>query len=170
MSSKENDRKAHLLLAAYWGYRVLTGKSIPKTTAEVFLLERSSALKQKREAETAEQNRRRDEEHRKKRKRASAALTGIKKNPLLRKAGKKILKKTIRDFFTEGSLVNQHKVMENEEFYKRKCEERWTSEEWLSRVARIKEAEEAKAAARQYGRTLRHVPDADLSLFTFDNE
>ena len=92
MSSKENDRKAHLLLAAYWGYRVLTGKSIPKTTAEVFLLERSSALKQKREAETAEQNRRRDEEHRKKRKRASAALTGIKKNPVLRKAGKKILK------------------------------------------------------------------------------
>ena len=84
MSSKENDRKAHLLLAAYWGY--------PKTTAEVLLLERSSALKQKREAETAEQNRRRDEEHRKKRKRASAALTGIKKNPLLRKAGKKILK------------------------------------------------------------------------------
>ena len=92
MSSKENDRKAHLLLAAYWGSRVLTGKSIPKTTAEVLLLERSSALKQKREAETAEQNRRRDEEHRKKRKRASAALAGIKKNPLLRKAGKKILK------------------------------------------------------------------------------
>jgi len=84
--------------------------------------------------------------------------------------GKRILKKTIRDFFTEGSLVNQHKVMENEEFYKRKCEERWTSEEWLSRVARIKEAEEAKTAARQYGRTLRHEPDADLSLFTFDNE
>ena len=93
MSSKENDRKAHLLLAAYWGYRVLTGKSIPKTTAEVLLLERSSALKQKREAETAEQNRpQSDEEHRKKRKRASAALTGIKKNPLLRKAGKKILR------------------------------------------------------------------------------
>lgn len=90
MSSKENDRKAHLLLAAYWGYKVLTGKSIPKTTVEVLRMERSSVLKQKREAEIAEQNKRREAE--KKRKPASAALIGVKKNPLLKKAGKKILK------------------------------------------------------------------------------
>ena len=90
MSSKENDRKAHLLLAAYWGYKVLTGKSIPKTTVEVLRMERSSVLKQKREAEIAEQNKRREAE--KKRKPASAALIGVKKNPLLKKAGKKALK------------------------------------------------------------------------------
>ena len=83
--------------------------------------------------------------------------------------GKHVLKKTIRDFFTEGSLVNQHKVMENEEFYKRKCEERWTDPEWLAKVEAIKECERSKAAAKAAGRTLRQEPEGDLSLFKFDD-
>lgn len=82
--------------------------------------------------------------------------------------GKHVLKKTIRDFFTEGSLVNQHMVMENEEFYKKKCEERWTDEEWLARVKMIKEGDAAKGSSRQYAKGLRPEPEGDLSLFSFD--
>lgn len=91
-NTSKNVRNAHLLLAAYWGYKVLTGKSIPKTTIEVLRIERSSVLKQKREAELAEQNNLQAEVPGKKRKTASAALHGIAKKPLFRKAGKKILR------------------------------------------------------------------------------
>ncbi|MCR5812553.1 MAG: hypothetical protein K6G34_14440 [Lachnospiraceae bacterium] len=91
-NTSKNVRNAHLLLAAYWGYKVLTGKSIPKTTIEVLRIERSSVLKQKREAELAEQNNPQIEVPGKKRKTASAALYGIAKKPLFRKAGKKILR------------------------------------------------------------------------------
>jgi len=81
--------------------------------------------------------------------------------------GKKVLHKTIRDFFTEGSLVNQHMVMENEEFYKKKCEERWTDPGWIERKDAYLANEKAKAAARAAGRTLRQEPEGDLSLFNF---
>ena len=91
-TSKKSVRNAHLLLGAYWGYKVLTGKSIPKTTIEVLQLERRSVRKEKREAELAEANDRQSPDLRKKRKPASAASAGTKKKPLLLKAGKKILK------------------------------------------------------------------------------
>lgn len=55
-TSKNNVRKAHLLLGAYWGYKVLTGGSVPKTTLRVLQLERRSVKKEKREAELAEEN------------------------------------------------------------------------------------------------------------------
>ena len=92
MASKKSIRKAHLLLAAYWGYKVLGGKSIPKTTIEVLQMEKNSVLKEKRNAELAEQIDRQNADLQKKRKPASAALIGIKKNPLFGKAGKKVLK------------------------------------------------------------------------------
>ena len=46
--TKKGVRNAHLLLGAYWGYRVLKGGSIPKTTLEVLNMERKSVLKKKR--------------------------------------------------------------------------------------------------------------------------
>ena len=95
-TSKKNVRKAHLLLGAYWGFKVLTGGSIPKTTLKVLQLERRSVQKEKREARLAEAGARKSadtgETISKKRKPASAALTGTAKKPLLLKAGKKILK------------------------------------------------------------------------------
>ena len=95
-TSKKNVRKAHLLLGAYWGYKVLTGGSVPKTTLRVLQLERRSVQKEKREARLAEAGARKSadtgETISKKRKPASAALTGTAKKPLLLKAGKKILK------------------------------------------------------------------------------
>lgn len=95
-TSKNNVRKAHLLLGAYWGYKVLTGGSVPKTTLRVLQLERRSVKKEKREAELAEENARKSADPgkkiSKKRKTASAALSGTTKKPLLLKAGKRILK------------------------------------------------------------------------------
>ena len=95
-TSKNNVRKAHLLLAAYWGYKVLTGGSVPKTTLRVLQLERRSVKKEKREAELAEENARKSADPgkkiSKKRKTASAVLSGTTKKPLLLKAGKRILK------------------------------------------------------------------------------
>ena len=91
-SKQKNNRNAHLLLGAYWGCKVLSGGSIPKTTLEVIQMERNSLLRQKKKEELAAQNDRKSAEPRKKRKPAAAALTGIAKNALLRKAGKKILK------------------------------------------------------------------------------
>ena len=99
-TSKNNVRKAHLLLGAYWGYKVLTGGSVPKTTLRVLQLERRSAKKEKREAELTEANARKSadlsrkntKKTSKKRKPASAALSGTTKKPLLLKAGKRILK------------------------------------------------------------------------------
>ena len=44
--------------------------------------------------------------------------------------GKK-MGKTIQDFFDEGSIVNNHKIIENEEFYKEQCMKRWTDKQWL---------------------------------------
>jgi hypothetical protein len=91
-TSKKSNRNAHLLLGAYWGYKVLTGGSIPKTTVEVIRMERNSILRQKKKAQAAVQNDRKSTDQKKKSKPASAALTGIAKNALLRKAGKKILR------------------------------------------------------------------------------
>lgn len=95
-TSKNNVRKAHLLLGAYWGYKVLTGGSVPKTTLRVLQLERRSVKKEKREAELAEENARKSADPgkkiSKKRKTASAALSRTTKKPLLLKAGKRILK------------------------------------------------------------------------------
>lgn len=65
--------------------------------------------------------------------------------------------KTIRDFFTEGSLVENHNVLENEEFYKRECEKRWTDRNWLDAVERIKAAEEQ----RMLGKRKSAPPSAD---------
>lgn len=92
MASKKSIRKAHLLLAAYWGYKVLGGKSIPKTTIEVLQMEKNSVMKEKHNAELAEQIDRKNADLQRKRKPASAALTGIKNSPIFRKAGKKALK------------------------------------------------------------------------------
>ena len=55
----------------------------------------------------------------------------------------KMIGKTIEDFFNEGSLVNNHEVMPNEEFYRDKCHERWTSKEWAAHVERVKAQREA---------------------------
>ena len=80
------------MLAAYWGYKVLSGKSIPKTTIEVLQMEKNSVLKEKNNAESAEQIGHQNADLQKKRKPASAALIGIKNSPIFRKAGKKVLK------------------------------------------------------------------------------
>ncbi len=90
--TKKGVRNAHLLLGAYWGYRVLKGGSIPKTTLEVLNMERKSVLKEKRKEMTAKQKDRQEPAAREKKGAASAALTGIAKNTVLRKAAKKILR------------------------------------------------------------------------------
>lgn len=91
-TSKKNIRNAHLLLGAYWGYKVLTGSSVPKTTIKVLQMERRSVKKEKREAELAEQAAVQSADLRKRKKQASADLAGTRKNTLLRKVGKKILR------------------------------------------------------------------------------
>ena len=87
-------RNAHLLLGAYWGYKVLDGKSIPKTTLEGLEVERKSVLKRKREENAAKQKMRQDSAARKERGAAPAAVKGIAKNTFFRKAAKKILRNT----------------------------------------------------------------------------
>ena len=38
--------------------------------------------------------------------------------------------KTITDFFTEGSVVNNHVVLGNELFYREECQKRWENKRW----------------------------------------
>lgn len=56
--------------------------------------------------------------------------------------------KTINDFFDEGSLVNNHKIIANEEFYKQKCRERWTNKEWLDKSNQAKRDNETLKAMK----------------------
>ena len=61
--------------------------------------------------------------------------------------GKK-MGKGINEFFSEGSILENHKVMPNEDFYREKCKERWTSKEWCAKQTALseqrKEAKESK--------------------------
>ena len=56
----------------------------------------------------------------------------------------KMLGKTIEDFFTDGSVVANHKVQENEEFYKEMCHKRWGGKEWSDYVEKVKNERETK--------------------------
>ncbi|MBW6490994.1 MAG: hypothetical protein K0B15_07335 [Lentimicrobium sp.] len=52
----------------------------------------------------------------------------------------KAMGKTINNFFEEGSYVANHKLLNNEEFYKNECRRRWNSQEWIA-VAKQRSAE-----------------------------
>lgn len=44
----------------------------------------------------------------------------------------KALGKTINNFFEEGSFVDNHHLIENEDFYKNECRRRWNSDSWIA--------------------------------------
>ena len=51
--------------------------------------------------------------------------------------------KTIENFFTEGSIVENNVEMEYEKFYKDECHKRWTDENWLKKADAEKERRES---------------------------
>lgn len=55
----------------------------------------------------------------------------------------KMMGKTINDFFTEGSVIENAVEMEYEQFYKDECQKRWTNKEWCEKA----DAEKARREA-----------------------
>ena len=47
--------------------------------------------------------------------------------------------KTITDFFEQGSVIYNHEVQENEEFYREVCKKRWEDKNWCERAVKEKE-------------------------------
>jgi len=52
--------------------------------------------------------------------------------------GKK-MGKNIKDFFSEGAVLENYKEDKMEKEYRKWCEERWTDKEWCRKVKRLKE-------------------------------
>ena len=82
----------------------------------------------------------------------------------------KRLGKTIKDFFTDGSFVNNHKPVGHEIFYKEECEKRWLNEEWRSWAkdlkAKLKEFKENRGRRKPSAKS--NTPPPQTNLFGND--
>lgn len=75
----------------------------------------------------------------------------------------KIMGKTIVDFFEEGSVVNNHRNISKEEFYKQECRKRWTSKEWNEKADAEKNIRKMGVTIQEKSQPNNNQPDKPQS-------
>ena len=81
--------------------------------------------------------------------------------------GKK-MGKSIKDFFTEGSHLENHKMFSNEDLYKTMCYKWWTDKEWCKRNDEIKERRKNAREKSQGNKDLKPNESFDTQTSLFD--